>query len=182
MFSKLRQVRQVGHDISTPCAILMSREFTCLLYLYTWKILCRHLLKLDLKKNNKKKKNNWHNNFSKIFFMVLSGKRTSFESDILSPCCWAYVPRHPIVFKVIAVSDVGDLHGVDLVPLKQAFFAYVEVVLFILRILLNITKTSIFKYTENLLPKRENVQIQIWIFSYFCRKHRLWVLVRTALF
>ena len=32
-----------------------------------------------------------------------------------------------------------------------------------------------------LQPKKENFQIKkIWYFSYFCSKHRLWVLVRTA--
>ena len=29
-------------------------------------------------------------------------------------------------------------------------------------------------------PKTESYQIKILIFSYFCSKHRLWVLVRTA--
>ena len=29
-------------------------------------------------------------------------------------------------------------------------------------------------------PKTENFEIKNWYFSYFCSKHRLWVLVRTA--
>ena len=36
---------------------------------------------------------------------------------------------------------------------------------------ISITKTCLFKYTENLPPKNENFQI---------KKHRVWVLVRTA--
>ena len=30
-------------------------------------------------------------------------------------------------------------------------------------------------------PKTENFQVKNWYFSYFCSKHRLWVLVRTSL-
>ena len=34
---------------------------------------------------------------------------------------------------------------------------------------------------KTLTPKNENFQIKkIWYFSYFCSKHRFWVLVRTA--
>ena len=37
-------------------------------------------------------------------------------------------------------------------------------------------------YNENLPPNNENFQIKkFWYFSYFYSKHRLWVLVRTAL-
>ena len=45
-----------------------------------------------------------------------------------------------------------------------------------------ITKTRLFKYTGNLSPKTENFQVKKKnrYFSYFCTKHRLWVLVRTA--
>ena len=38
-------------------------------------------------------------------------------------------------------------------------------------------KTTLFKYTENFTTKTENFQIKIGYFSYFCSKHRLWVLV-----
>ena len=38
----------------------------------------------------------------------------------------------------------------------------------------NITKTRLFKHTEKFTTKN------IWYFLYFCSKHRLWVLVRTA--
>ena len=41
-------------------------------------------------------------------------------------------------------------------------------------------KTCLFKL-KMLQPKKENFQIKIWYFSNFCSKHRLWVLVRTAL-
>ena len=44
-----------------------------------------------------------------------------------------------------------------------------------------ITKTCLFKYTENFTNKNEIFQIKNSdIFSYFCSKHRLWVFVRTA--
>ena len=48
--------------------------------------------------------------------------------------------------------------------------------------LLNIiTKTCLFKYTENFSTKKwKNSDKKFWYFSYFCSKHRLWVLVRTA--
>ena len=49
---------------------------------------------------------------------------------------------------------------------------------------LTITKTRLFKYTENFTTKKKKKwQIsdkKIWYFSYFFSKHRLWVLVRTA--
>ena len=40
----------------------------------------------------------------------------------------------------------------------------------------DITKTSQIKYTENFTTKKDK---RFWIFSYFCSKHRIWVLVRT---
>ena len=44
-----------------------------------------------------------------------------------------------------------------------------------------ITKTSLFKYTENLTTKNWKFSDKkIWYFSYFFSKHRLWILVRTA--
>ena len=36
-----------------------------------------------------------------------------------------------------------------------------------------VTKTHLFKYIENFA--------KLWYFLYFCSKHRLWVLIRTAL-
>ena len=50
------------------------------------------------------------------------------------------------------------------------------------RIIAFITKTYLFKYTENFItPKNENFQIKNSdIFYCFCSKHTLWVLVRTA--
>ena len=44
-----------------------------------------------------------------------------------------------------------------------------------------ITKTRLFKYIENFTSKNWNFSgKKLWYFSYFCSKHRLWVLVRTA--
>ena len=44
-----------------------------------------------------------------------------------------------------------------------------------------ITKTFLFKYTENFTTKKCKFSDKIsWYFSYFCSKQRLWVLVRTA--
>ena len=44
-----------------------------------------------------------------------------------------------------------------------------------------ITKTCLFKYTENFSTKKLKFsEKKFWYFSYFCSKHRLWVLVRTA--
>ena len=46
---------------------------------------------------------------------------------------------------------------------------------------LHITKTRLFKYTENFSTKKWKISDKkFWYFSYFCSKHRLWVLVRTA--
>ena len=43
-----------------------------------------------------------------------------------------------------------------------------------------IMKTCLFKYTENLTTKKGKFsEEKYWYFSYFCSKHRLWVLVRT---
>ena len=45
-----------------------------------------------------------------------------------------------------------------------------------------ITKTCLFKYTENFTTKKWKFsdKKKIWYFLYFCAKHILWVLVRTA--
>ena len=44
-----------------------------------------------------------------------------------------------------------------------------------------ITKTCLFKYTENFTSNNWKVSDKkLWYFSYFCSKFRLWVLVRTA--
>ena len=53
---------------------------------------------------------------------------------------------------------------------------------------LHITKTCLFKYIENFTTinwkfsekKKKKKKKKSYIFSYFCSKHRLWVLVRTA--
>ena len=46
---------------------------------------------------------------------------------------------------------------------------------------LHIMKTYLFKYTENFTTKKMKIfRWNILIFSYFCSKHRLWVLVTTA--
>ena len=45
----------------------------------------------------------------------------------------------------------------------------------------NITKTRLFKYIENFSSKNLKFSDKkLWYFSYFCSKHRLWVLVKTA--
>ena len=44
-----------------------------------------------------------------------------------------------------------------------------------------IAKTYLFKYTEKFTTKKWKFSGKtFWYFSYFCSKHRLWVLVRTA--
>ena len=44
-----------------------------------------------------------------------------------------------------------------------------------------ITKTRLFKYTENFTTQKGKISNEkFWYFSYFCSKHRLWVIVRTA--
>ena len=44
-----------------------------------------------------------------------------------------------------------------------------------------IMKTCLFKYTENFATKKWNFSDKkFWYFSYFCSKHKLWVLNRTA--
>ena len=45
-----------------------------------------------------------------------------------------------------------------------------------------ITKTRLFKYIEYFTTKKKwkFSDKKFWYFSYFCSKHRLWVLVRTA--
>ena len=44
-----------------------------------------------------------------------------------------------------------------------------------------ITKTRLFKYIENFTSKNwKFTDKKFWHFSYFCSKHRMWVLIRTA--
>ena len=46
---------------------------------------------------------------------------------------------------------------------------------------ISITKTCLFKYTENFTTKTWKFSDKkFWYFFYFCSKHRLWVAVRTA--
>ena len=45
----------------------------------------------------------------------------------------------------------------------------------------HITKTCLFKYTENFTTKKWKFSDKkFWYFSHFCSKHRLWVLVWAA--
>ena len=43
----------------------------------------------------------------------------------------------------------------------------------------NITKTCLFKYSENFTTKKKisDKKSKVWYFSYFCSKHRLWYLL-----
>ena len=72
---------------------------------------------------------------------------------------------------------------VPFVHIKQGLifcshFGYLEIVCIKYQ---NITKTRLFKYIENFTSKNWKFSDKkIWYFSYFCSKHRLWVLVRTA--
>ena len=61
------------------------------------------------------------------------------------------------------------------------FFTFVFIHLQVALYRIIITKTSLFKYTEIFTTKNWNFSDKNSdIFSYFCSKHRLWVLVRTA--
>ena len=58
---------------------------------------------------------------------------------------------------------------------------YLKTILRLYLLILYITKTCLFNYTENFTTKKwKKNQIKKWYFSYFCSKPRLWVLVRTA--
>ena len=44
-----------------------------------------------------------------------------------------------------------------------------------------VRKTRLYKYIDNFTSKNSEFSVKkLWYFSYFCSKHRLWVLVRTA--
>ena len=61
----------------------------------------------------------------------------------------------------------------------RPYFAFFFVFVFIM--LPTLRKQAYSNILKILPPKNENFQIKLLIFfSYFCSKHRLWVLVRTA--
>ena len=54
-------------------------------------------------------------------------------------------------------------------------------IIFLVAGCLYITRTRLFKYIENFTSKNWKFSDKkLWYVSYFCIKHRLWVLVRTA--
>ena len=58
-------------------------------------------------------------------------------------------------------------------PVWFPAFQVVEIIL--------ISKTRLFKHTENFTTKKRKFSDKkFWYFSFFCSEHRLWVLVRTA--
>ena len=69
-------------------------------------------------------------------------------------------PRRPSYVSNQTILAIFDLQGIPILP---------------------IMKTRLFKYTENYTNKKGKFSDKkFWYFSYFCPKHRLWVLVRTS--
>ena len=67
-------------------------------------------------------------------------------------------------------------------PSQHIFlFPFFSLLLLIIDLLHIITKTRPFKYIENFTSRNWKISDKKnWYFSYFCSKHRLWVLDRTA--
>ena len=86
------------------------------------------------------------------------------ERDLFTIC-----PKGPFYLGITHVQhedpcQTGRMH-------KQSFFSHSS----------SITKTCLFKYTENFTTKKWKFSDKkFWYFSCFCSKHRLWVLIRTA--
>ena len=83
--------------------------------------------------------------------------------------CWSYVPPgYPKRYKLNPLKYWLDVQA-DL-SLCWSHGSYCR-----------ITKTCLFKYTEKITTKKWKFSDKNFrYFSYFCSKHRLWVLVRTA--
>ena len=140
---------------------IIKRKFKCL----SWIWLLFHLVK-----------------WKKHFFTSLDEIKV-----ILTPSIW-----------ISSIYHIGDLHSVSSEPMlfahmKRGGIHRLQTKVRLLAPLNGctcvleqwvygvITKPCLFKYTENLTLKTENFQTKNSdIFSYFCSKHRLWVLVRTA--
>ena len=67
--------------------------------------------------------------------------------------------------------------GVNFYPYVSNLMLWLQLCRLIIQF---ITQTRLFKYTENFTSKSWKFSDKkLWYFSYFCSKHRLWVLVRT---
>ena len=87
--------------------------------------------------------------------------------------CFLIVPFKGKLHRYVSGADPEGIRGIHLNPFDSRFPSLV----FLCSIFL-ITKTNLFKYTENFYHQKLKFQIKILIFSYFCSKHRLWVLWR----
>ena len=99
-------------------------------------------------------------------FVFLSNYMFNANNVLLSPI------RPRVLWHLILVCTICQRHFRLTQYINPKWFNSFENV---------ITKTRLFKYIENFTSK--NIKFsdkKILYFSYFCSKHRLWVLVRTA--
>ena len=108
--------------------------------------------------------------FSPLYIFSGIQKQGFFTSFWVSKCFSQINFYFQAFFGFLYVCSVLLLYRISVVQLIQSAF-----------VLHGITKTRLFKYIENLTTKKWKFSDKFfWYFSYFCSKHRLWVLVRTA--
>ena len=136
--------------------------------------------------------------FPTLFYIYISNFRSQITYSFVKYGCSIYCFPHsqlwyvevrisrsvsvsPLKFEImrvdcIKISDPGHYYNC----FNIQFFNLLFIVLCAV-ISNDITKTRLFKYTEHFTIKTWKFSDKnIWYFSYFCSKHRLWVLVRTA--
>ena len=94
-----------------------------------------------------------------------------------------FFKAEPRVFRHIVRKNEGQFQLAHAHSIISAFVIRQHSIVYICRrfLIRHITKTCLFKYTETFTTiKRKFSDKKFWNFSYFCSKHRLWVLVRTA--
>ena len=99
---------------------------------------------------------------------------TTISNTVL--CFYRFLFMH---FEVSCLAIGVSLIVLILLRCQSAYLFWYLV--FLLIFFYSLQKQAYSNILKFLPPKQENFQIKkSWYFSYFCSKHRLWVLVRTA--
>ena len=110
-----------------------------------------------------------------IMYQLEQEVRMQGRTGRLMPACYA---RIGIRANFLRCAWSGNLIDSENRIIFYIFYFSLEMETYLFDI---ITKTCLFKYTENFTTKKWKISDKNSdIFNYFCSKHRLWVLVRTA--
>ena len=117
-----------------------------------------------------------------IFVLVFPEKKPGYRGLICGFLCLRFYLFRVIfqcwdtenMFVIVALSELNPPYSSKIdIFIQESFNKLIYGI--------HNTKTCLFKYIENFTSKNWNFSDKIFrYFSYFCSKHRLWVLVRTA--